>query len=605
METKIGTDDYLKTHTAEEFEKLPEEEITDDMIKNGIDRSKQYFTDDAGYLCRWKESKDGKFRVRIANFAAVIADEVVEDDGVEVVHRYTIKGQAGKKIFPAADVMASQFVGMNWLHQWGTDAIIEPGSNSRDFMRHAIQVLSQGKTNKRHCYTHTGWRKINGQWAYLSNAGAIGTDGVNVKLSRELARYSLPLEPENEKQAIRASLSFLDIGKKEVTRPLYAATYLAPLTTLLNPMPNFSAYLYGQTGAYKTTISLLQLGHFGNFSSIAGLNNFDDSANSIEKRAFILKDTLLVLDDYHPSHRRQDAQAKESLAQRLIRSFSNRTARGRLNADTTDKGRYEPRGVLQITGEELVSLQSTLARILVVELESGDINEEKLTTIQQQVHLLPHAMTSYLLWIRDNIEEIQSGFHARFMALRNQASKEGIHKKVPEQTAFLFYALELVTSWLLDKGIYSEAEGKAFIEESWEILTSLAAKQARRIDEDDPVKRFADILTTLISSGNARIDHENLSLSVGGGDLIGYQDDEYIYLLPTPTWHAIKKYSMQEGSHFPFSSRSLYKLLRANNILIPNRDENTTSVKIRGTVHRVIKIYGSYLNLGVTHVTEE
>ena len=36
--------------------------------------------------------------------------------------------------------------------------------------------------------------------------------------------------------------------------PLLLITYLAPLTTILNPMPNFSGYLYGMTGTFKTTL---------------------------------------------------------------------------------------------------------------------------------------------------------------------------------------------------------------------------------------------------------------------------------------------------------------------------------------------------------------
>lgn len=577
--------------------------------ENDDQQKKQYYFNETGSLFRWKRNNEGAlFPVKLANFEAVISEEVSEDDGVDVTHHYTIKGKSGNRIFPPVEIPASQFGGMNWLYKWGTDAIIEPGSTNKDYVRHAIQVLSNGKTKKRFCYAHTGWRNIAGQWSYLSNAGAIGLEDVNVKLSRELERYNLPsIVDTDETEAINTSLSFLEIGKHEVTLPLFAVTYLAPLTTLLNPMPNFSSYIYGQSGTFKSTISLLQLGHFGTFSSIAGLNNFDDSANSIEKRAFTLKDTLLVLDDYHPSHRRQDAQAKESLAQRLIRSFSNRTARGRLNADTTDKGRYEPRGMLQITGEELVSLQSTLARILVTEVEPGDIDKDKLTLIQQQAHLLPQAMTSFLAWIRENITDIQSGFPSRFMELRNECTKDGVHRKVPEQTAFLFYAMELVSNWLQSKGIHSEDQGQTFLSEAWNVLITLGEKQSRRIEEDDPVRRFADILNALITSGNAKLEHIIFpDRPMGAGELIGYHDDEYLYLLTTSTWHSLNRYCLQEGSHFPFSKNSIYKMLRAKNLLISSPSGTSTSVvKIHGNNERVIKIYATYLKKSVTSVTED
>jgi hypothetical protein len=241
-------------------------------------------------------------------------------------------------------------------------------------------------------YTHTGWREIGGVWVYLTDNGAIGNAQIQVRLPKELQRYSLPLIAENEAEAAQAILSFLDVAKREITLPLLATIVLAPLTTILEPMPNFSLYLYGESGALKTTLATLAQSFFGDFADASKLSNFDDTVRSIEKRAFTLKDTLMVLDDYHPSRNRHDAHQKETTAQEVIRKVSNRTGRHRLNSDTTDKGPYEPRGMLIITGEELVSLQSTLARVCVIEFSKGDVDMNRLTELQAKAHLLPRAM---------------------------------------------------------------------------------------------------------------------------------------------------------------------------------------------------------------------
>jgi hypothetical protein len=64
-------------------------------------------------------------------------------------------------------------------------------------------------------YTHTGWRQIEGTWAYLHAAGAIGPRGplagVHVRLSEVLTRFNLPAPPRGEDlvKAVRASLRFL------------------------------------------------------------------------------------------------------------------------------------------------------------------------------------------------------------------------------------------------------------------------------------------------------------------------------------------------------------------------------------------------------------
>jgi hypothetical protein len=114
----------------------------------------------------------------------------------------------------------------------------------------------------------------------------------------------LPLKSENETEAIKASLSFLDIGNRQITLPLLSLLYLSPLTTIINPMPNFSGFLNGEIGVLKTTVAMQLSCHFGPFDSINSLSNFDDTANAIEKRAFTLKDVLHIVDDYHPSIKR-------------------------------------------------------------------------------------------------------------------------------------------------------------------------------------------------------------------------------------------------------------------------------------------------------------
>jgi len=266
--------------------------------------------------------------VRLANFTATITEQISEDDGNETIQKYRLEGSCGARQLPQIEILASQFSGMGWIHQWGSRTIIEPGNTIRDTVRHAIQVMSKN-TLYTGTYTHTGWRKINENMFFLSHGSAIGGDNVDVQLAKETARYSIPAVPEEEILAIKTSLSFLDIGNRDVTLPLLTAAYIAPLTSLFSdfqPM-NFSFYSYGQTGTFKTTLAVLVLGHFGNFNATS-LPNLEDTANSVERKAFILKDVLMVLDDYHPGSQRKDAQSKEALVQRIIRAFSNRTGRG-------------------------------------------------------------------------------------------------------------------------------------------------------------------------------------------------------------------------------------------------------------------------------------
>src|SRR5690606_18512514 len=73
-------------------------------------------------------------------------------------------------------------------------------------------------------------------------------------------------------------------------------------------------------------------------------------------------------------------------AQAAIRAFANRTGRARLRSDASEMVRTYPRGMLLATGEESPGLQSTLARLLTIELSRTDIDKAKLTVLQGQAH---------------------------------------------------------------------------------------------------------------------------------------------------------------------------------------------------------------------------
>lgn len=465
-----------------------------------------YFVDENGCLVQNKYDHGRFIAIRLANFSAEIDEEITEDDGNEITHKYRLKGLCQGRPLPLVEIPAQQFAGMNWLHNYGSQVIIEPGQTVRDKVRYAIQIFSEN-TRYTNAYTHTGWREINGEMVFLSHGSAIGGTNVNVQLSKENARYSLPANPYDEIKALQTSLSFLDIGNRNVTLPLFTAVYIAPLTSLFSEFQplNFSFYSFGQTGTFKTTLAVLALCHFGNFNA-SSLPNLEDTGNSIERRAFLLKDVLMVVDDYYPTSQKKDAQAKEALVQRIIREFSNRTGRGRLNSESKEKGRYMPRGALLITGEEIASMQSTIARIFVIEINHGDVNIGKLTQIQSLVEHLPHAMSSYINWIRSNMADIKQRLPARFAELRRKATEGAGHRKLPEQVAFLMYTLELVASWLMDKGVFTETDGKSFASEGWDTFRRLTDMHGERIKSEDPVRIFDDIILTLHRMGKVTLE---------------------------------------------------------------------------------------------------
>jgi hypothetical protein len=567
-------------------------------LKQAVDNSLYpYFLNEAGGVSRWARGRDGiETPQELCNFAARITEDVTLDTGLETSRRFTIEGATKEAVFPRIGVRTSEFQNLNWVvNYWGNDGVIRAGQTTKDCLREFIQIHSNrcGVT-RRTVYAHTGWRQIGGKWAYLMANGALGADGVDVELPPEFmetGRYCLPPHPEREKEAITAIFeSFLPIGKLEITLPALAFTFLAPLTSILDPMPGFVLYSHGEKDTFKTAMAVLCLAFFGAHTK-AGLSNFDSTANSIMQRAAILKDALHVVDDYYPSPRQKEALQKESIAQRIIRELGNRTGRTRLNADSSAKATPTPRGMIYITGEELPGLQSTLSRVIAVELAHGDIDPGRLSEAQSKAALFPHAMSSYILWLLARMEAIKEQFVADFQDLRSRAVLEAKSRKIPEHVAYLQFSWRVLLEWAKEKGVNAgdSAEGLG-----WATFMRVAARHAQRVDEEDPVKSFFEIIGALLTQGRLRLDHriEGYKENMGGdsGELVGYHDEDFYYLLPSPLWHAVQAWLRLEGGHFPFSKTTLYDVLERRGILETRGNKRVFTHRVGGRSVAVLKL---------------
>ena len=155
-----------------------------------------------------------------------------------------------------------------------------------------------------------------------------------------------------------ASSSLRNVIAPHISIPLLGVTYLAPLREFLAATgiaPAFALFLLGSTGCRKSTAAALALSHYGNFTGKNLPASFNDTSNSVRKKAFLLKDAPIVVDDYHPVHSLQEKRQMEAMAQNLARAFGDGAERGRMRADGTLQTSMPPRSVAIISGEDTPS----------------------------------------------------------------------------------------------------------------------------------------------------------------------------------------------------------------------------------------------------------
>jgi hypothetical protein len=436
----------------------------------------------------------------LCNFVARVTEELVLDDGAETTRAFMLEGQLDNGLrLPPIRVPASKFSGMTWVTEgWGLRAVIRAGMGTRDYLREAIQTLSPVAVC-RHIFTHTGWRTIGDRWVYLTATGAVGAAGYEVDLGPELARYALPLRPEDPVAAMRASADLLrgGIAPLTVMAPLWAAIYRAPTAALL-PV-DVSVWVEGATGSLKSTLAALALAHYGPFDRLHLPGAWTSTANQLERRAFLLKDAPFVIDDYAPSG--LDSRELELKAARLLRAAGNGAGRGRLRADLSERPSYPPRGIIIATGEQHPPGQSVLARTLVVELDRASIDLGALSAAQAMAPQFPHAMAGYLAWLAPQMPTLGPSLVERFAAARNRATSGQGHLRVPEAIAHLYLGIDLGLAYATSIGACSIHDADDLRDQCWHTLLETSAAQGTLIASQRPSHRFLSVLLTLLNQG--------------------------------------------------------------------------------------------------------
>lgn len=606
---KVGLDDFLAAgHSVDDLLALA---TTDLRAAPGSNQGTvlPYRETPAGMV--WdRPVGDGSVPIALTNFRARIVAQVVEDDGAEQHRLFEIEGTLGHRT-PHFRLPAAVFGPMNWpAEHLGANAVTYAGMGLRDHARVAIQLLS-GDVPERTVYTHLGWREIDNAWIYLHGGGAIGPDGtvhdgIETRLDGPLARYILPDPPTGAalQAAVRASLRLLELGPDRLTVAVLAATYRA----VLGPT-DFSLHLAGPTGVFKSELAALAVQHFGAAMDSRNLpGSWTSTGNSLEALAFAAKDAVFVVDDFAPTGSSGDVLRLHRDADRLLRAQGNSSGRQRMRADTTLRPPKPPRGLILSTGEDVPRGQSLRARILVLEVEPGDIDTTTLSACQADAAagLMSAAMAGFIHSIAGRQGEIRTGLRAEIAKLRGEARGSRAHRRTPDIVANLAIGIEHFLTFAESVGAVTTGERSALAERCWRALGAAAASQAEHQAASEPTARFLELLAAAITAGRAHVAGEDgerpanpgawgwrreTQGSAGferetwraGRERVGWLVEDALFLDPDAAFSAAQSMGRDTDDPLAIQPRTLRSRLHQRGLLVSIEDD-----RHRLTIRRVL-----------------
>ncbi|WP_404470639.1 bifunctional DNA primase/polymerase [Sutcliffiella horikoshii] len=596
LDVKELTTTIKSIHKTEES-KNPSRSLPEDW-RTLLEGLRDYSVNKNGHLCSIKYDKEGGTILSpLSNFVARPTREVIKDDGVDTTITIEIEGLLnGDRKLPKVVVPADKFAPMHWVTtEWGIQANLYPGPANKDKVRHFIQSLATN-IETGHIYTHTGWRKIKDKWVYLHGNGAVGAEKVQVELTDSLQHYKLPTKVENLQEAIKWSLKALRVADKHITYPLLAMVGLAPLCEPFRKAghePSFVLWLLGESGAKKSTLTALFLSHFGDFNSSTLPGSFKDTANALEKKSFLTKDTIFVVDDYHPNSSVKEANNMQQLAQQILRGYGDHHGRARMQANLDFKTTYIPRGLGIVTGEDIPTAgTSTTARFISTEVKRDSVELELLTQLQSNKHYLQESMYGYLEWLSNKMDSLPELLEKAFLEERKNVSMEDVHPRLAAATAWLSVGLQAFLNYAEEMNVITEEEKQKYVDVAGPVFMKLLGTHASNMTEETPSQLFIKALLEMRATGKVRFEPVIPPAPKPGqdfekveGELVGYEDEEFIYLIPGTSYTKVFEYYMKQGRKFPLTPKMTWKGLASDNLIVEREEGKSLRTSLRKSIN--------------------
>ncbi len=385
----------------------------------------------------------------------------------------------------------------------------------------------------------------------------------------------------SEKEAFNHTINMLNIGKIHVTLPILSLSLLSLIVNLLKEAdiePKFVMWVHGITGSRKTTISKL-------FCNIFGVNSetipasFKDTSASLEVKAFEYKDSVLIVDDYHPSVDRTEKLKMNNTAQNLIRAYGDRVGKSRMTKNMKNQNVYKPRGMCLITGEDTIDGHSSNARIMPVEILSNDIDLVQLTYFQNTRNVYTSCLYNYIKFLAYNYDRIANTVNVNFQEKRKVIMNEFHHGRLAETITFLFIAFQLFLDYGISINAIDISKREYFEIIAYDVFTEIILKHNTCIANNTPEVMYLIAIQEMIRTNKVRL-HE-VGTSSSAVNTVIYQDLDYLYIIPKTVQALVNEFWNDLGKAYPLGEAATIKALDKDGLLLTAMEGNERKRTVR------------------------
>jgi len=528
-----------------------------------------------------------------ANFIAMPTEKRVIDDGTSTYSEINMSCLLnGKEPLAECCVSYLDMQKPQWIDAcWDFKCSLYPNvPKAYDHLIIIIKLLSS-KLKEVRIFGYIGWARIDANYCYLHKGGAIcaGDDDDKIKIDKSLSHFNMTCyEPDREKGSYVFMLDLLRVANKEVSIPLFSYLTLSVINYFLKDAgieSQFTMWLHGESGSRKTTIAKLFTNPF-DFNSIIPIASFKDTKSAIERLTFEFKDSIILLDDFHPSTSKSEKDDMNEKAQHFIRIYGDRVPKKRMTSTMSKQKEFPPRGLMLVTGEDFIGGASSTARCFSVPIKKDDVDLSMLSRLQASKRIVPTGMYFYIKYLTIRMKSAKKELKTKFIEYRNKFSKENLHGRSPENIAWLLLSFEFYLEYGQSINKINDSRKQKMLAEAEDILVRMTESQFSENQSEDPVAMYLTSIKELIISKQVNI--VPIGSTSRGQNSIGWDDEDFYYLLPEITFNQVNGFWKKQNKLFPVSSRKLNETLQSRDIIEVEEEKNNGTTTCKRTLKRTV-----------------
>lgn len=480
-------------------------------------------------------------------------------------------------------VKLSEIGSSKWIDALGPKYFYERGSSV--LIEVLLRIMAKYAPDI-HEYLYNGW-SVDGENLYVMDGLLLGGDNWAADKARGVCLHAL---------------NMLDVASHSLTIPLLAAALLSLVhSRLMEQGDYFKGVLCitALTQSFKTTLASL---FFDFKNGREATVNFEATITAIVRSVGNNRDSVAIVDDYKPGASRIEANSMVGKLSKIVRMASDNSG-GIQKAGTGNSTISNiARGLVAVTAEPFqLEVQSTLARLLILEMNRKDVDVEKLTYLQNNHQQYQAFIQDFICYIASQgVDEYCRKLIQKFRNERNT-----LRGKLKDKTLLVDNRTSDMCTWLwlsfgeflnysLSVGAITKEQFERYSSESQTVFTTVMQHQAERVAELGPIQQFFLGLRVLLDTNVANIQKlqaRNAGFgAIESKETIGFSKGGYIYMKNGVAIQTVVDYWLHNGRDFIMSETALRKALADSGYIIPaNEKTYIHRLNINGARYQCIK----------------